>query len=86
MLGLENAVDENEKNSVLFFIAFVARPHLYLVTWLEDLILSDRSGKSPLLLAYGSIVPSASQKLKARMMNFLLKRLPSATASETYHL
>ena len=86
MLGLENAVDENEKNSVLFFIAFVARPHPDLVARLEDLILSDRSGKSPLLLAYGSIVPSASQKLKARMMNFLLKRLPSATASETYHI
>ena len=86
MLGLENAVDENEKNSVLFFIAFVARPHPDLVARLEDLILSDRSGKSPLLLAYGSIVPSASQKLEARMMNFLLKRLPSATASETYHI
>jgi hypothetical protein len=62
----------------------VANPHQGMVTRLEELILSDKSVNN-LLLAYGSIVSSASQELQSHMKNFLHNRYPFS-ASKTHHI
>ena len=71
-------MSETERENVLFYIAFVANPQPQLVARLEELISSDVNTNDPLLLAYGAIVPRASATLQARMISFLLDRLPFA--------
>ena len=78
MQSLDQAVDANEEEDVLFYLAFVANPHPQMVARLEHLISSDVTIDEPLLLAYGAIVPRASPELQARMTTFLLDRLPMA--------
>ena len=63
---------------MLFYIAFVANPQPQMVARLEELIPSDVNTNDPLLLAYGAIIPRAAPPLKARMISFLLDRLPFA--------
>ena len=61
----------------------MANPHQGMVTRLEELILSDKSVNN-LLLAYGSIVSSASQELKSHMKNFLHNRYPFSVSKTHY--
>ena len=65
--GLEKAVNEEEVETVIIYIAMVANPHPQLITKLENLITSDVHSGDPLLLVYGAIVSRASPELQQRM-------------------
>ena len=89
LAGLNGAVTEEERNSVVMYIAFVTNPQPELVTKLENLIGNDVHTNNPLLLAYGAIVDRASPDLQRHMTHFLLNRLPQAEtnqASLIHHL
>ena len=69
---------EEERNSVIMYIAFVTNPQPELVSRLENLIGNDVHSNNPLLLAYGAIIDRASPDLQHHMTQFLLNRLPQA--------
>ena len=69
--------------TVIIYIAMVANPYLQLVIKLENLITSDVHSGDPLLLAYGSIISSASPELQQHMTLFLIKRLAQAETNST---
>ena len=81
--GFEKAVNEEEMETVIIYIAMVANPHPQLVTKLENLITSDVHSGDPLLLAYGAIISRASPELQQRMILFLINRLPQAEKNTT---
>ena len=81
--GLEKAVNDEELETVIIYIAMVSNPHPQLVTKLENLISSDAHSGDPLLLAYGSIISRASPELQQRMILFLINRLPQAETNTT---
>ena len=81
--GLEKAVNDEELETVILYIAMVSNPHPQLVTKLENLISSDVHSGDPLLLAYGSIISRASPELQQRMILFLINRLPQAETNTT---
>ena len=81
--GFERAVNGEEIETVIIYIALVENPHPQLVAKLEKLISSDVHSGDPLLLAYGAIIPRASPNLQQRMMLFLINRLPQAETNST---
>lgn len=81
MNGFENAVDDEEEEKVLFYVAFMANPQPQVVARVEQLISPDATSKDPILLAYSSMVPRASPELQQRMVSFILDRLPMAEGS-----
>jgi hypothetical protein len=81
--GLETAVNDDETDAVIMYIALVANPQPQLVAKLERLISSDVHSDDPLLLAYGAIVPRASPELQERMTLFLINRLPEAETNSS---
>ena len=81
--GLEKAVNEEEVETVIIYIAMVANPHPQLITKLENLITSDVHSGDPLLLVYGAIVSRASPELQQRMTLFLINRLAQAETNST---
>ena len=81
--GLKNAVNDEEKEAVAFYIALVDSPQPEFVAKLEGLISSDPHSTDPLLLVYGAIVPNASPELQHRMVLFLTNGLPEAETNST---
>ena len=81
--GLERAVNDEEFETIIIYIAMVANPHPQLIARLETLISSDVHSGDPLLLAYGGIISRASPELQQRMTLFLTNRLPQAEANNT---
>ena len=82
-------MNEEEREAIIMYIAFVANPQPQLVTELQTLIGSDVHSTDPLLLAYGAIIATASPDLQSRMIPFLLNRLPHAemnTSSLIHHI
>ena len=83
MESLKNAVDEEELNTVITYIALVANPQPQFVSQLEGLIGSDIIFNDPLLLAYGAIVSRASPELQQRMTVFLLNQPPHSESNSS---
>ncbi|CAI8020933.1 hypothetical protein GBAR_LOCUS12470 [Geodia barretti] len=81
--GLKNAVNDEEKEAVAFYLALVDSPQPEFVAKLEGLISSDPHSTDPLLLVYGAIVPNASPELQHRMVLFLTNGLPEAETNST---
>lgn len=81
--SLERAVNDEEIETVIIYIALVANPHPQFVAKLEELISSDAHSGDPLLLAYGGIISRASPDLQQRMTLFLINRLPQAETNTT---
>ena len=82
-------MNEEEREAIIMYIAFVANPQPQLVSELQTLIGSDVHSTDPLLLAYGAIIATASPDLQSRMIPFLLSRLPHAemnTSSLIHHI
>lgn len=82
MNGLENAVDNEEKQKVLYQLAFVENPQPEMVETLEGLLSANPSPNDPVLLAYSSIVSKASPELQKQMVSFLLGQLPDVDFDE----
>ena len=81
--SLENAVNDEEKEALIIYIAMVDSPQTQSVVKLESLISSDVHSTDPLLLAYGAMVPNALPELQQRMILFLTSRLPEAETNST---
>ena len=86
--ALDNAVNEEEQQSAIMYIAFAENPQPQMVSHLESMIDSNSLSADPLLLAYGALISKASPELQNRMTLFLLKRLPRAetNSSSLIHL
>ena len=83
MESLQNAVNDEEREAVIFYLAMVSSPQPQFVAKLESLISSDVHSTDPLLLAYGAIALNASPGLQQRMVLFLTSRLPEAETNST---
>ena len=81
--GLQNAVNDEEKEAVIFYLAMVSSPQPQFVAKLESLVSSDVHSTDPLLLVYGAIIPKTSPELQQRMVLFLTRRLPEAETNST---
>ena len=87
--ALDTAVNEDEENTIVVYIAFTHQPQPQMISELEERIGSNIHSTHPLLLAYGALVARASPELQQRMTLFLLKRLPLAktnTSSLIHHI
>lgn len=82
LTALDSETNEEERQSVIMYIAFVHSPHPQFVAQLEDRIGPDIHSNNPLLLAYGCLIARASPKLQQRMTLYLLHRLPHAQENE----
>ena len=60
------------------YLSAVTNPQPLFVANLEHLISSNVHSDTPLLLAYGALLPKSSPELQRRMLMFLMKRLPQA--------
>ena len=81
--SLEKAVNDEEREAIIMYIALVSNPQPQFVARVEGLISSDVHSTDPLLLAYGAMVPTASPELQQRMVLFLTNRLPEAETNST---
>ena len=80
---LERAVNHEEVETVIMYLAMVVNPQPQFVAKFEKLISSDVHSGDPLLLAYGAIISRASPILQQHMTLFLTNRLQEAETNSS---
>ena len=83
LAALNSAVDDEEQEIIMIYIAFTENPQPQMISELEEKIEDDTHSTNPLLLAYGALVAKASPDLQQRMTLFLLGRLPHAETNSS---
>ena len=81
--SFEKAVNDDEVDTIIMYLSAVVNPQPRFVAKLERLISSDVHSDSPLLLAYGALLPRSSVELQQRMFMFLHDRVPLAEQNKT---
>ena len=66
---------DEEKNSIITYIAFTNNAHMDFVEKLEDLITKETVHTDSLLLAYGALAASTSSRVQQRIVLFLKRTL-----------
>ena len=83
LAALNSAVDNEEQEIIMIYIAFTENPQPQMISELEEKIGDDTHSTDPLLLAYGALVAKASPDLQQRMTLFLLSRMPLAETNSS---
>ena len=83
LAALNSAVDDEEQEIIMIYIAFTENPQPQMISELEERIGDDTHSTDPLLLAYGALVAKASPDLQQRMTLFLLNRLSFAETNSS---